>query len=83
MEALAEFRLACDPWLPQLNECDQNKASTHVNSLFERAEGPPRPSGRSGMSDRNDACKADFSERIGTGMPLGLPGPVLCKSCCC
>jgi hypothetical protein len=27
MEALAEFRLACDPWLPQLNECEQNKAS--------------------------------------------------------
>jgi hypothetical protein len=34
MEALAEFKLACDFWLPQLNECDQDEASTHVNGMF-------------------------------------------------
>ena len=36
MEALAEFQLACDLWLPQLNECDQDKALTHVNNIFEQ-----------------------------------------------
>jgi hypothetical protein len=35
-EALAEFQLACDLWLPQLNECDQDKALTHVNNIFEQ-----------------------------------------------
>jgi hypothetical protein len=34
--ALAEFKVACDHWLPLLNECDQGKASTHVNSMFEK-----------------------------------------------
>ncbi|MGC1387325.1 MAG: ParB N-terminal domain-containing protein, partial [Steroidobacteraceae bacterium] len=31
VEALAEFKAACDLWLPQLNERDRDKASTHVN----------------------------------------------------
>ena len=35
-EALAEFKAACDLWLPQLNERDRDKASTHVNSMFEK-----------------------------------------------
>ena len=34
--ALAEFKVACDHWLPLLNERDQDKASTHVNSMFEK-----------------------------------------------
>jgi hypothetical protein len=34
--ALAEFKVACDLWLPQLNERDQDRASTHVNSMFEK-----------------------------------------------
>jgi hypothetical protein len=47
MEALAEFQLACDLWLPQLNECDQDKALTHVNNIFEQlraSRGSPRES---------------------------------------
>jgi hypothetical protein len=32
--ALAELKVACDRWL--LNECDQDKASTHVTSMFEK-----------------------------------------------
>jgi hypothetical protein len=36
MEALAQFKVACEFWLPQLNERDQDKASTHVNSMFEK-----------------------------------------------
>jgi hypothetical protein len=36
VEALAEFKVACDLWLPQLNERDRDKASTHVNSMFEK-----------------------------------------------
>jgi hypothetical protein len=32
--ALAEFEVACDHWL--LNERDQDKASTHVTSMFEK-----------------------------------------------
>jgi hypothetical protein len=34
-QALAEFKVACDHWLPQLDGCDQAKASTYVNSKFE------------------------------------------------
>jgi hypothetical protein len=36
VEALAEFKVACDLWLPQLNERDQDQASTHANSMFEK-----------------------------------------------
>ena len=34
--ALAEFKVACDHWLPLLNERDQDQASTHANSMFEQ-----------------------------------------------
>jgi hypothetical protein len=34
-QALAEFKVACDHWLPQLDGRDQAKASTYVNSKFE------------------------------------------------
>jgi hypothetical protein len=36
VEALAEFKVACDLWLPQLNERDQDQASTHANRMFEQ-----------------------------------------------
>jgi hypothetical protein len=35
-KALAEFKVACDHWLPLLNERDQDQASTHANSMFEK-----------------------------------------------
>jgi pyruvate/2-oxoglutarate dehydrogenase complex dihydrolipoamide acyltransferase (E2) component len=35
-KALAQFKVACDRWLPLLNERDQDQASTHVNSMFEK-----------------------------------------------
>jgi hypothetical protein len=34
--ALVEFKVACDHWLPLLNERDQDQASTHANSMFEK-----------------------------------------------
>jgi len=43
VEALAEFKAACDLWLPQLNERDRDKASTHVNSMFEKYGQTPPP----------------------------------------
>jgi hypothetical protein len=43
VEALAEFKIACDLWLPQLNERDQNKAFTYVNSMFEKLRGLGSP----------------------------------------
>jgi hypothetical protein len=39
-------------WLPQLNERDQDKASTHVNSMFEKAEEQSWLARASGLSDR-------------------------------
>jgi type IV secretory pathway VirJ component len=36
VEALAQFKVACDHWLPLLNERDQDQASTHANSMFEK-----------------------------------------------
>jgi hypothetical protein len=36
VEAFAEFKIACDLWLPQLNERDQDQASTHANRMFEQ-----------------------------------------------
>jgi hypothetical protein len=35
-KALAQFKVACDHWLPLLNERDQDQASTHANSMFEQ-----------------------------------------------
>jgi hypothetical protein len=35
-KALAQFKVACDHWLPLLNERDQDQASTHANSMFEK-----------------------------------------------
>ena len=35
-KALAQFKVACDHWLPPLNERDQDQASTHANSMFEQ-----------------------------------------------
>ena len=35
-QALVGFKLACNIWLPQLNECDRSEALTHANSVFER-----------------------------------------------
>ena len=43
--ALAEFKVACDHWLPLLNERDQDKASTHVNSMFEKLKNSRRSPG--------------------------------------
>ncbi len=45
VEALAEFKLACDHCLPQLNEHDQDGASIYVNSLFEKLRNRRGPSG--------------------------------------
>ena len=45
VEALAEFKLACDLCLPQLNEHDQDGASMYVNSMFERLRNRRGPSG--------------------------------------
>ena len=35
-QALVGFKLACNIWLPQLNECDRSEALTHANSVFDR-----------------------------------------------
>jgi hypothetical protein len=53
VEALAKFKIACELWLPQLNERDQNEALTYVNSMFEKLRGHGC-AGRSGMSDQSE-----------------------------
>jgi hypothetical protein len=65
MEALAEFQLACDLWLPQLNECDQDKALTHVNNIFEQlraSRGSPRKQSRSRAKTRAVTVTAPAAE---------------------
>jgi hypothetical protein len=54
--ALVEFKVACDHWLPLLNERDQDQASTHANSMFEKLKNSRSSPGGSGMTDRSDAA---------------------------
>src|ERR1700693_111551 len=51
-KALAQFKVACDHWLPLLNERDQDQASTHANSMFEQLRNSRGSPGESALGTR-------------------------------
>ena len=51
VEALAEFKAACDLWLPQLNERDREQSVDACEQHVRKAEEQPWLAGASGLSD--------------------------------